>query len=78
MSQVSNGDARHAEKMAKKKVARDKIMASKSGDKGLVIVHTGTGKGKSSSGLGMILRCIAHGMPWAVVQFIIGAWYTGE
>ncbi len=78
MSQVSNGDARHAEKMAKKKVARDKIMASKSGDKGLVIVHTGTGKGKSSSGFGMILRCIAHGMPCAVVQFIKGAWDTGE
>ncbi len=78
MSQVSNGDARHAAKMAKKKVARDKIMAGKSGDKGLVIVHTGAGKGKSSSGFGMILRCIAHGMPCAVVQFIKGAWDTGE
>lgn len=78
MSQVSNGDARHAVKMAKKKVARDKIMAGKSGDKGLIIVHTGTGKGKSSSGFGMILRCIAHGMPCAVVQFIKGAWDTGE
>lgn len=71
-------DARHASKMAKKKVARDKIMATKEGDKGLVIVHTGTGKGKSSSGFGMILRCIAHEMPCAVVQFIKGAWDTGE
>ena len=70
--------ARHAVKMAKKKAARDKIMATKSGEKGLIIVHTGAGKGKSSSGFGMILRCIAHGMPSAVVQFIKGAWDTGE
>ena len=73
-----NTDARHASKMAKKKVARDKIMATKEGEKGLIIVHTGAGKGKSSSGFGMILRCIAHGMPCAVVQFIKGAWDTGE
>ena len=69
---------RHAAKMAKKKAARDKIMATKSGEKGLVIVHTGAGKGKSTSGFGMILRCVAHGMPCAVVQFIKGAWDTGE
>lgn len=71
-------DARHAAKMAKKKAARDKIMATKEGEKGLIIVHTGAGKGKSSSGFGMIMRCIAHGMPCAVVQFIKGAWDTGE
>jgi cob(I)alamin adenosyltransferase len=70
--------ARHTAKMAKKKAARDKIMAGKAGEKGLIIVHTGAGKGKSSSGFGMILRCIAHGMPCAVVQFIKGAWDTGE
>ncbi|MCB2116459.1 MAG: cob(I)yrinic acid a,c-diamide adenosyltransferase [Rhodobacteraceae bacterium] len=70
--------ARHASKMAKKKAARDKIMATKEGEKGLIIVHTGAGKGKSSSGFGMILRCIAHEMPSAVVQFIKGAWDTGE
>ena len=70
--------ARHAGKMAKKKAARDRIMAGKSGDKGLLIVHTGSGKGKSSAGFGMILRCIAHGMPCAVVQFIKGAASTGE
>ena len=69
---------RHASKMARKKAARDRIMATKSGEKGLIIVHTGAGKGKSSSGFGMILRCIAHGMPCAVVQFIKGAWDTGE
>jgi cob(I)alamin adenosyltransferase len=71
-------DARHATKMAKKKVARDKIMATKSGEKGLIIVHTGAGKGKSSSAFGMIVRCVAHGFPCAVVQFIKGAWDTGE
>jgi cob(I)alamin adenosyltransferase len=64
--------------MAKKKVARDRMMATKSEGKGLVIVHTGAGKGKSSSAFGMIVRCVAHGFPCAVVQFIKGAWDTGE
>jgi cob(I)alamin adenosyltransferase len=71
-------DSRHAEKMAKKKAARDKIMATKTGEKGLIIVHTGKGKGKSTAGFGMIFRHIAHKMPCAVVQFIKGAWATGE
>src|ERR1700754_4565096 len=71
-------DARHAEKMAKRKAVRDKMMAEKRGDKGLIIVHTGAGKGKSSSAFGMIVRCVAHGFPCAVVQFIKGAWDTGE
>jgi cob(I)alamin adenosyltransferase len=69
---------RHAQKMAKKKAARDKIMATKTGEKGLIIVHTGKGKGKSSAAFGMIFRAIAHGMPCAVVQFIKGAMSTGE
>jgi len=70
--------ARHREKMRKIKAARDKMMETKTGEKGLIIVHTGAGKGKSSSGFGMIMRCIAHGMPCAVVQFIKGNWVTGE
>ncbi|MFN3644234.1 MAG: cob(I)yrinic acid a,c-diamide adenosyltransferase [Gemmobacter sp.] len=70
--------ARHAARMARIKDARDRMMATKTGEKGLLIVHTGAGKGKSSSAFGMILRCIAHGMPCAVVQFIKGAWDTGE
>ncbi|MEO1551302.1 MAG: cob(I)yrinic acid a,c-diamide adenosyltransferase [Pseudomonadota bacterium] len=69
---------RHAVKMAKKKAARDKIMATKTEEKGLVIVHTGKGKGKSSAAFGMIFRCIAHQMPCAVVQFIKGGMGTGE
>ena len=71
-------DARHAAKMAKKKAVRDRMMAEKSGEKGLIIVHTGAGKGKSSAAFGMIVRCVAHGFPCAVVQFIKGAWDTGE
>lgn len=70
--------ARHAEKMAKKKAAREKIMATKTGEKGLIIVHTGKGKGKSSAAFGMIFRHIAHGKKCAVVQFIKGAMSTGE
>lgn len=69
---------RHNEKMKRIKVARDKMMQTKTEEKGLIMVHTGAGKGKSSSGFGMILRCIAHGMPCAVVQFIKGTWPTGE
>jgi cob(I)alamin adenosyltransferase len=71
-------DARHADRMAKKKAARDRIMASKTDQKGLIIVHTGKGKGKSSAAFGMIFRHIAHGKPCAVVQFIKGAMWTGE
>lgn len=75
---VVDPDARHASKMAKKKAARDKIMATKTDKKGLIIVHTGKGKGKSSAAFGMIFRCIAHNMPSAVVQFIKGGMDTGE
>ena len=70
--------ARHNAKMAKKKQARDKIMATKTEQKGLIIVHTGKGKGKSSAAFGMIFRNIAHGLPTAVVQFIKGGLSTGE
>lgn len=75
---TSDADARHAAKMARIKAARDRMMQTKTGEKGLLIVHTGAGKGKSSSGFGMILRAVAHGMPCAVVQFIKGGWDTGE
>lgn len=68
----------HAEKKARIKAARDRMMAQKTGEKGLIIIHTGPGKGKSSSGFGMIMRAIAHQMPCAVVQFIKGAMATGE
>ncbi len=77
-SEMSADSDRHATKMAKKKAARDKIMATKTDEKGLIIVHTGKGKGKSSAAFGMIFRCIAHDMKCAVVQFIKGGMSTGE
>jgi cob(I)alamin adenosyltransferase len=70
--------ARHNEKMKRLKAQRDALMKHKTEEKGLIMVHTGKGKGKSSSGFGMIMRCIGHGMPCAVVQFIKGNWQTGE
>ncbi|GAB4348533.1 MAG: cob(I)yrinic acid a,c-diamide adenosyltransferase [Oricola sp.] len=75
---VENDRERHAAKMAKKKAARDKIMATKTEEKGLIIVHTGKGKGKSTAAFGMIFRHIAHGRKCAVVQFIKGGMETGE
>ncbi|MEM8854108.1 MAG: cob(I)yrinic acid a,c-diamide adenosyltransferase [Pseudomonadota bacterium] len=71
-------DARHAEKMRKKKAARDKILASKTIEKGLLIVHTGKGKGKSTAAFGMVMRAVGHGMKVGVVQFIKGRIETGE
>ncbi len=70
--------ARHNMKMAKKKAARDKIMATKTEKKGLIVAHTGKGKGKSSAAFGMIFRHIAWDMPCAVVQFIKGGMESGE
>src|SRR4051812_24900675 len=58
-------DAYHAEKMRKKKAARDKIVATKTIEKGLLIVHTGKGKGKSTAAFGLVLRALGHGMPVA-------------
>lgn len=69
---------KHSEKMAKKKAARDRMMEKKVDEKGLVIVHTGKGKGKSSSAFGMALRCVGHGFKVGVIQFIKGAWDTAE
>lgn len=72
-------NARHNERMRKHKIARDKMMATKTGEKGLLIVHTGNGKGKTSAALGMVFRHIGHGLPVGVVQFTKSAkWDTGE
>jgi cob(I)alamin adenosyltransferase len=71
-------NARHAEKMAKKKAARDRMIATKTLEKGLLIVHTGKGKGKSTAALGMVMRAIGHGFKIGIVQFVKGKWETGE
>ena len=71
-------DEDHNAKMAKLKVAHDRIVEGKTLEKGLLIVHTGKGKGKTSAALGMVLRAIGHGMRVGVVQFVKGAWETGE
>ena len=76
--ETEKDSARHNEKMAKKKAARDKIMAGKTIERGLLIVHTGKGKGKSTAAFGIIFRHVGHGMKSAVIQFVKGAWGTGE
>jgi cob(I)alamin adenosyltransferase len=70
---------RHRAKMAKRKAAQDAEVAGKGiAEKGLLIVNTGTGKGKSTAAFGLLLRMVGHGKKTAVVQFIKGAWDTGE
>ena len=71
-------NARHASKMAKKKAARDKILATKTEERGLLIVNTGKGKGKSTAAFGMVFRAIGHGFNVGIVQFVKGSWETGE
>jgi len=75
---VTDDDARHNEKMRKIQAARQKIMAGKTVERGLIIVHTGKGKGKTTAALGMVCRMIGHGKRVAVIQFIKGAMHTGE
>ncbi|WGF86995.1 cob(I)yrinic acid a,c-diamide adenosyltransferase [Marinivivus vitaminiproducens] len=71
-------DVRHHDKKARIKEAKDKLYASKTIEKGLIAVHTGKGKGKSTAALGMVMRCIGHGMKVGIVQFVKGARQTGE
>jgi len=69
---------RHKAKMANRKAAQDAEVAAKTIEKGLLIVHTGKGKGKSTAAFGMVMRCVGHGMKVGVIQFIKGKWDTGE
>src|ERR1700688_1328300 len=68
----------HREKMERRQAARRRVLATKTEERGLLIVHTGAGKGKSTAAFGMVLRSIGHGMRVGVVQFVKGAWTTGE
>ena len=66
------------EKARKRKAARDRILATKTVEKGLLIVHTGKGKGKSTAAFGLVVRAIGNGMKVGVVQYVKGKWQTGE
>ncbi len=78
MTDESSNHSRHNKRMKRLKIARDKIQARKTIERGLLIVHTGNGKGKSSSAFGMAIRSIGWGMKVAVVQYVKGNWETGE
>ena len=78
---IGNLEERNREadqKSRRRKEVRDRMMATKNVEKGLLIVHTGKGKGKSTAAFGMVMRAIGHGMRVGIVQFIKGRWETGE
>jgi cob(I)alamin adenosyltransferase len=68
----------HRERMELRQAARRRRLATKTEERGLLIVHTGAGKGKSTAAFGMVLRCLGHGMRVGIVQFVKGVWQTGE
>jgi cob(I)alamin adenosyltransferase len=75
---ADRSDAEHTEKMKKRQAAQARTLAAKTVEKGLIIVHTGAGKGKTTAALGMVARAIGHGQKVGVVQFVKGAMATGE
>ena len=75
---ANQDDARWAEKKRKQKAARDRMLATKTRKKGLLMVHTGKGKGKTTAAMGLAMRAIGNGMKVGIVQFVKGKWETGE
>jgi cob(I)alamin adenosyltransferase len=73
-----DGDAAYKQRMERRKAIQEKRIAETVGEQGLVIVHTGAGKGKTTAALGMVLRSLGHGHRVAIVQFIKGAWEPAE
>jgi len=80
MSAPDDGEVNrlHREKMARRQAARRKVLATKTEERGLLIVHTGAGKGKSTAAFGMVMRCVGHGLRVGIVQFVKGVWESGE
>ena len=78
MTAETDDASRHKAKMANRKAAQDAEVAQKTAEKGLLIVHTGKGKGKSTAAWGLLLRALGRGFRCGVVQFGKGAWQTGE
>lgn len=78
MSENGTVDDRHKARMQRKKEVVDSKIAEATTEKGLILINTGNGKGKSSSGFGMVARALGHGMRVGIVQFIKGSYQTGE
>ena len=76
MTTISN--EQHKQKMQRRKEVQEQRLAEKKADKGLIIVNTGNGKGKTTAALGMVMRSLGHGYKVAIVQFIKGAWEPAE
>jgi len=74
----TDDDASWEEKKRKQKEARDKMLARKTREKGLLLVHTGKGKGKTTAAMGLVMRALGHGKRVGIVQFVKGKWETGE
>jgi len=78
MTETPDDFARHNARMKKVQAARERMQAKRTLERGLLIVHTGNGKGKSSSAFGMAIRSLGWGMKVGIVQYVKGAWETGE